>query len=353
MTPVWSADGRSIAFVSVRDNTYGVYRRAADGSGAEERFYLHNDGGTIFLTDWSADGRLLTFWANERMYVMPLTGDRTLAELPNARGGRFSPDGQLLAFSGPRRSAGQVPRLCRAARSIVAGGVGGVAEGDAAPGVDRQRDRRPVLAPRRPRTGVHVAAAEAVDHGRGRDGHCVGYRVGNTACFVRVAARRRRSGAIEQRGDARRRALRVRGQCAAPIRSSTITTGHVGGRPRGILRFAVRTSSFLRCVIVGGAIPRATAPHEENQDANRDPVAEESAIKADSRPIAFIESWRWLRPCTTGTSVQVGRGDPAKDLVPDLYTIDIERRDLYRRVPSFASSSIRSSRYSRSTIASR
>ena len=83
----------------MRDNTYGVYRRAADGSGAEERFYLHNDGGTIFLTDWSADGRLLTFWANERMYVMPLTGDRTPAALPNARAGRFSPDGRLLAFN--------------------------------------------------------------------------------------------------------------------------------------------------------------------------------------------------------------------------------------------------------------
>ena len=107
MTPVWSADGRSIAFVSVRDNTYGVYRRAADGSGAEERFYLHNDGGTIFLTDWSADGRLLTFWANERMYVMPLTGDRTLAELPNARGGRFSPDGRLLAFNGLAAAPGR------------------------------------------------------------------------------------------------------------------------------------------------------------------------------------------------------------------------------------------------------
>ena len=99
MTPVWSADGRSIAFVSVRGNTYGVYRRAADGSGAEERFYEHNTGATIFLTDWSADARLLTFWANERMYVMPLTGERTPVELPNARGGRFSPDGRLLAFS--------------------------------------------------------------------------------------------------------------------------------------------------------------------------------------------------------------------------------------------------------------
>ena len=99
MTPVWSADGRSIAFVSVRGNTYGVYRRAVDGSGAEERFYEHDSGATIFLTDWSADGRLLTFWSNDRMYVMPLTGDRTPAELPNARAGRFSPDGRLLAFN--------------------------------------------------------------------------------------------------------------------------------------------------------------------------------------------------------------------------------------------------------------
>jgi hypothetical protein len=100
MTPVWSADGRSMAFISVRDNTYGVYRRAADGSGGEERLYEHTSGATIFLTDWSADGRLLTFWANERMYVMSLNGGGTPAELPNARGGRFSPDSRLLAFNG-------------------------------------------------------------------------------------------------------------------------------------------------------------------------------------------------------------------------------------------------------------
>jgi hypothetical protein len=107
MAPVWSGDGRSIAFISVRDNTYGVYRRSVDGSGAEERLYQHNNGGTIFLTDWSADGRLLTFWANERMYVMPLTGDRTPAAVENARGGRFSPDGRLLAFSGLAAAPGR------------------------------------------------------------------------------------------------------------------------------------------------------------------------------------------------------------------------------------------------------
>jgi hypothetical protein len=102
MAPVWSADGRSIAFVSVRDNTYGIYRRTVDGSGgarAEERLYLHNSGATIFLTDWSADGKLLTFWSNDNMFVMPLTGERTPVEMVNARGGRFSPDGRLLAFN--------------------------------------------------------------------------------------------------------------------------------------------------------------------------------------------------------------------------------------------------------------
>jgi mono/diheme cytochrome c family protein len=99
--PVWSADGRSIAYVSMRGNTHGIYRRAIDGSGAEEQLYVHNTGNTLFLTDWSADGRLLTFWAQETLYVMPVSGDRAPLALPGAtaRGGRFSPDGRFLAFS--------------------------------------------------------------------------------------------------------------------------------------------------------------------------------------------------------------------------------------------------------------
>jgi hypothetical protein len=99
MTPVWSADGRSIAFVSVRENRYGIYRRAVNGNAAEELLYQHPSAATIFLTDWSADGKLLTFWSNDSLFVMPLATDRTPVELTNARGGRFSPDGRLLAFN--------------------------------------------------------------------------------------------------------------------------------------------------------------------------------------------------------------------------------------------------------------
>jgi dipeptidyl aminopeptidase/acylaminoacyl peptidase len=100
--PVWSADGRSIAYVSMRNNTHGIYRRAVDGSGAEEQLYVHNTGNTLFLNDWSSDGRLMTFWAQETLYVMPVSGDRTPIPVPGliARGGRFSPDGRFLAFSG-------------------------------------------------------------------------------------------------------------------------------------------------------------------------------------------------------------------------------------------------------------
>jgi Tol biopolymer transport system component len=101
--PVWSPDGRSIAYVSVRENTHGLYRRASDGTGAEERLYQHSTGAPIVLTDWSADGRVLCFWSGDTMFILPLAGERKPIELKRedffGRGGRFSPDGRLLAFN--------------------------------------------------------------------------------------------------------------------------------------------------------------------------------------------------------------------------------------------------------------
>jgi Tol biopolymer transport system component len=66
--PIWSPDGKAIAFVSTRGDYTGVYRKAWDGTGREEQLYEHTPGTpSVVLTDWSADGRFLTFYRRHLM----------------------------------------------------------------------------------------------------------------------------------------------------------------------------------------------------------------------------------------------------------------------------------------------
>jgi mono/diheme cytochrome c family protein len=97
--PIWSPDGTEIAYVSDREKTHSIFTRAANGTGTEELVYTHPPGPAIILTDWSADGRYICFWAGETMFVLPLNGERRPIELGRERGGRFSPDTRLVAFS--------------------------------------------------------------------------------------------------------------------------------------------------------------------------------------------------------------------------------------------------------------
>lgn len=99
-TPVWSPDGRQIAWVRADGDFNGIYRRAADGSGQAELIYKHNTGAVLFLTDWSSKD-LLCFWATDTnsIYVLPLNGPRNPIELFRGRGGRIAPDGRYIAYS--------------------------------------------------------------------------------------------------------------------------------------------------------------------------------------------------------------------------------------------------------------
>jgi Tol biopolymer transport system component/mono/diheme cytochrome c family protein len=110
--PIWSPDAKQIAYVSIRENTPAIYRRSSTGAGAEELLYQHNNGALIVLTDWSADGRFLCFWSGDEMFVLPLTGERKVIALGKdpffGRGGRFSPDGHLLAFNSNQSGRFQV-----------------------------------------------------------------------------------------------------------------------------------------------------------------------------------------------------------------------------------------------------
>src|SRR5215210_1740915 len=75
--PVWSPDGKQLAYVSLRAGTEGLYRKAANGEGPEELLYKHPGFG-MNLMGWSLDGRYLSYFTADLsggiLYLLPLEG---------------------------------------------------------------------------------------------------------------------------------------------------------------------------------------------------------------------------------------------------------------------------------------
>jgi serine/threonine-protein kinase len=105
--PVWSGDGRRLAYASARSRDEGIYTRPADGSGAEE--WIFGDFTARLPTDWSLDGKTLLFthpstqvWIAELKSVgTPSTrpGNESHVLEPSAYGGVFSPDNRWIAYA--------------------------------------------------------------------------------------------------------------------------------------------------------------------------------------------------------------------------------------------------------------
>ena len=113
--PVFSPDGSRVAFHSLRAGGSGLYQTSANGTGAEEM--LMEIKGSVFLYDWSHDGRFLTYGVNDPVsqrdvWVLPLDGSRKPYPLLKTNAhesfSRFSPDGKWISYQSDESGMEQV-----------------------------------------------------------------------------------------------------------------------------------------------------------------------------------------------------------------------------------------------------
>jgi eukaryotic-like serine/threonine-protein kinase len=101
MFPLWSPDGKWIAYLSSRNGKATLYRKPSDGSGAEE--LLLTDDQVTTPNDWSSDGKTLLyhrgFPGGAAIWALPLEGDRKPYMVsPRGLWGRLSPNQHWLAY---------------------------------------------------------------------------------------------------------------------------------------------------------------------------------------------------------------------------------------------------------------
>jgi Tol biopolymer transport system component len=104
--PIWSPDGKQVAYVSTRESYAGIYRKNADGTGEEELLFRYTPGAGMVLTDWSPDGKFLTFFTGVLAVVPLRAGEKALdrqaidwlREDYDVIQGRFSPDNRFMAY---------------------------------------------------------------------------------------------------------------------------------------------------------------------------------------------------------------------------------------------------------------
>ena len=103
VNPAWSPDGKWIAYTSSRNGQFDLYRKHADGSGAEE--LLSSDAQQTAVDSWSPDGKTLIYSRSVpggnawEIWALPLEGERKpRLILQRGNSGRLSPDSHWLAY---------------------------------------------------------------------------------------------------------------------------------------------------------------------------------------------------------------------------------------------------------------
>ena len=108
MQPVWSPDGKSVAWVGRRGDDAVLFRKPADGSGGEEVLYRYaKNTVNIQMSDWTPHhGEMLVFSRGGDVFALPVGLNSSASREPVAVvhgpatefGASVSPDGQWIAY---------------------------------------------------------------------------------------------------------------------------------------------------------------------------------------------------------------------------------------------------------------
>ncbi|HET9220016.1 MAG TPA: protein kinase [Terriglobia bacterium] len=105
-TPVWTPDGRQVAFGSRRNGKWGIYIKLADNT-RDEVLLLESDD-PVAPMSWTPKGDALVYWAGSPktlgdIWRLPIDGEKKPQPLLNTsadeRHPQLSPDGRWLAYS--------------------------------------------------------------------------------------------------------------------------------------------------------------------------------------------------------------------------------------------------------------
>ena len=103
--PVWSPDGKRIAFHSLRNGKWGLREKNSDGTGAED-LLIESEWYQVPMS-WSGDGQSIAYVVGDPktlsdLWLLPLTGDRRATPLRQSKAQeefpQLSPDGKWLAY---------------------------------------------------------------------------------------------------------------------------------------------------------------------------------------------------------------------------------------------------------------
>jgi eukaryotic-like serine/threonine-protein kinase len=103
VSPLWSPDGKWIAYSSDQNGHFAICRKPSDGSGAEETLLTVEQ--QPVLNDWSRDGKYLLYSLPlpggplRQISALPLEGERKpFPAVERGSVGKLSPDGRWLSY---------------------------------------------------------------------------------------------------------------------------------------------------------------------------------------------------------------------------------------------------------------